>query len=252
MPQILRGLLVIGCVGCGSTRQTDTSRAATEMLLVSQAIDRAVGQVDFAPMSGRGVFLDTEFLDKATVDRGYLVSSVRERLTIAGCLLKDDAKNAEFVVELRAGGIGTDRSSFLIGTPAITVPAVVPGLPTSIPEVALYKRNDQKGVAKIGLFAYQKSTGKAVWQSEIVEEASRLKDRYVFGSGPYSTGTIRKRAELAGEELPELPKLPLIGADAPAVSNVAPAHFSIPAPEPRPNLAAAAVIGAVIAATPDR
>jgi hypothetical protein len=203
----------VGVVGCGATRQTDTTRAATEMLLVSQAIDRAVDRVDMSTLAGHAVYLDVEYLDRATVDRGYLVSSVRQKLLAAGAMLKDDSKQAEYVVELRAGGVGTDRNTFLIGTPALSVPAVVPGLPTSIPEIALYKRNDQLGVAKIGVFAYHKATGRAVWASEIVEEASRLKDRWLMGSGPYSTGTIRKRPQLAGEELPELPKIPVITAE---------------------------------------
>lgn len=225
--------VILIAFGCGTTRQTDTTRAATEMLLVSGAIDRAVSTLDFSVMKGRAVFLDTEFLDKATVDRGYLVSSVREKLLANGVLLKDESKQAEFVVEVRAGGVGTDRSSLLVGTPAITMPALLPGVPTSIPEIAIYKRNDQKGVAKIGVFAYHKATGLAVWQSEIVEEASNLKDRWLLGSGPYTTGSIRKRASLAGDPLPNMPKIPYITSEHPPASDmgVAPATLTIPAPD---------------------
>jgi len=156
------------------------------------------------------VFPESVKKNKSTVDRGYLISSVRHQLVSSGALLKEDEKTAEFMVELRAGGIGTDRATFLIGTPAITMPAILPGVPSSIPEIALYKRNDQKGVAKIGVFAYQRATGRAVWQTDIVQEASTLKDRWIFGSGPYSSGSIRKKTEFAGEELPAMPKIPLI------------------------------------------
>ena len=36
------GLLLAMLVGCGTTKMTDSPRAATEMLLTSQAIDYAV------------------------------------------------------------------------------------------------------------------------------------------------------------------------------------------------------------------
>ena len=42
MKATLRIALVCGVAGCGTTRVTDTSRTASEMLLVSQAVDEAV------------------------------------------------------------------------------------------------------------------------------------------------------------------------------------------------------------------
>ncbi len=188
--------------GCGTTRTTDTTRAATEMLLISQAVDRAVGQLDFSPLKGKAVFLDVAMIDKEVVDKGYLISSVRQQLLAHGALVMEEKNLAVYVVEVRTGGIGTDRHSLLFGSPALSVPALVPGVPTNIPEIALYKRTDQKGVAKIAAFAYNRVTGRAVWQSGLVEDISRQKDRWVLGSGPYSSGSIRRRTELAGEELP--------------------------------------------------
>lgn len=92
----------------------------------------------------------------------------------------------------------------LIGSPQLTLPAVIPGQPTNIPEVALIKRTEQKGVAKIGVFAYNRVTGRAIWQSGLQEGASTLKDRWVFGAGPFSYGTIKRNTEWAGEPLPKL------------------------------------------------
>lgn len=201
--------------GCGTTRSTDTARAATEMLLVSQAVDKAVTQLDFTPLAGKAVYVDCENIDKTTVDRGYLISSIRQQLLAHGALLRDDPKSAVYVVEVRTGGLGTDRHSMLVGTPQLSLPALLPGMPTNIPEVALYKKTDQRGIAKVGVFAYNRVTGRAVWQSGLVENESRLKDRWFLGTGPYTDGTIRERTEFAGEQLPTLPRLPLIGtADA--------------------------------------
>ncbi len=203
----IRLLLLAFCtapaLGCGTTRMTDSLRCATEMLLVSQAVDQAVLQFDFSIMKGKPVFLDTQYLD-GTVDRGYVISSLRQQLLNQGAHLQEDRKSATIIVEARSGGVGTDRHSLLVGTPQMSLPAVLPGQPTQIPEVALIKKTDQRGVAKLAVFAYQRETGKAVWESGLVEAKSNLKDTWLLGAGPFSTGTIRKRTELAGEPLPRL------------------------------------------------
>lgn len=191
--------------GCGTTKMTDSPRAATEMLLVSQAIDHAVAKMDFSPLSGQTVFLDTSPLEKDVVDKGYAISLVRQQLLAHGALLQEERTRALYVVELRAGAIGTDRHSVMVGTPAVSLPSIVPGIPTSIPEIALMKKNDQRGVAKLGVFAYNRVTGRAIWQSGNVEGDSQSKDLWVFGTGPFSSGSIRNRTELAGEPLPAIP-----------------------------------------------
>lgn len=200
---LLLAFYAASSMGCGTTRMTDTQRCATEMLLVSQAVDQAVLQFDFSNLKGKPVFLDTQYLD-GTVDRGYVISSLRQHLLNQGAYLQEDRKIAAIVVEARSGGVGTDRHSLLVGTPQMSLPAVLPGQPTQIPEVALLKKTDQRGVAKLAVFAYQRETGKAVWESGLVEAKSNLKDTWLFGAGPFSTGTIRKRTELAGEPLPRL------------------------------------------------
>jgi hypothetical protein len=192
-------------VGCGTTRMTDTPRAATEMLLVSQAADKAVAQIDFSPLAGKTVFLDASSIPEKELDKGYVVSLVRQQLLATGALVYDDKSRAEFIVDVRSGGLGTDRQSLLLGTPAVQLPSVVPGMPTNVPEIALMKKNDQRGVAKIGVYAYNRITGRALWQSGTVEAESRAKDTWVFGAGPFSRGSIRKQTELAGEPLPTFP-----------------------------------------------
>src|ERR687883_40332 len=86
--------------GCGTTRMTDTQRTATEQLLISNAVDQAVSQIDFRCLAGKPVFLDPQYLD-GTVDRGYLVSSLRQQLLASGCLLQDERAKATYVVEAR-------------------------------------------------------------------------------------------------------------------------------------------------------
>jgi hypothetical protein len=184
---------------------TDTPRSATEMLLVSQAADKAVAQIDFTPLAGKTVFLEAGGINEKELDKGYVVSLVRQQLVAGGALLQDEKPRAEIIVDLRSGGLGTDRQSVLVGTPAVQLPSVVPGMPTNVPEIALFKKNDQRGVAKLAVFAYNRISGRALWQSGTVEAESRAKDMWLLGTGPYSHGSIRKQAELAGEPIPPLP-----------------------------------------------
>lgn len=253
--RLVAALGVATLAGCGTTRMTDTGRAASEMLLISQAVDQAVAKVDFSPLEGQTVFLDASAVDKDVVDRGYLVSVVRQQLLAHGALLQEDRPKAAYVVEVRSGGIGTDRHSLLVGTPSVSLPAIVPGVPgANIPEIALVKKSDQRGVAKLGVFAYNRQTGRALWQSGTVEAVSRAQDTWVFGAGPYSRGTIRKHAELAGEPLPTFPLTlfkqpekddgPRAG---PTDEHFFPASAALPGPPPVPfgllGAAGAAAVG---------
>lgn len=204
-------VLIAAGAGCGTTRVTDTQRAASEMLLVSQAIDNAVGKLDMSALKGKTVFLDTQYLD-GTVDKGYLISALRQHLLAHEALIQEERAKATYVVEARSGAIGTDKHSLLVGTPQMSLPTTLPGVPTAVPEIALVKNTNQRGVAKLAVFAYNRQTGRALWQSGLVDASSTLKDRWIFGAGPYSTGSIRRRGEFAGEELPRVP-LPFVGKD---------------------------------------
>src|SRR5215204_4892390 len=86
--------LVCLLTGCGTTKMTDSPRAASEMLLVSQAVDYAVAKLDFTPLAGQTVFLDTAALEKDVVDKGYLVSTVRQQLLAHGALLQEEKARA--------------------------------------------------------------------------------------------------------------------------------------------------------------
>jgi hypothetical protein len=190
--------------GCGTTRSTDTPRSATEQLLVSKAVDETVGEMDFRCLAGKTVFFDAQYLDTTVVDRNYLISSLRQHLLASGALLQEDRTKATYVVEARSGGIGTDRNSVLIGVPQMAVPVIVPGQPSQIPEIPIAKWTDQKGVAKIAVFAYNRQTGRPVLQSGILQASSNAEDTWVLGLGPFQYGNVRRSTEFAGKAL-EIP-----------------------------------------------
>jgi hypothetical protein len=150
-------------------------------------------------MANKTVFLDPQYLD-GVVDKGYVIASVRQHLGAAGALLQEDRKNATYVVEVRAGAVGTDRNELLVGVPQVNLPAVIPGVPSgALPEIPFAKRISRSGVAKIALFVFNRNTGRPVWQSGVVMRSSSAKDTTVFGAGPYATGTLYEGTHAGGE-----------------------------------------------------
>lgn len=185
-------------IGCGVTRTSDSKRTATEQLMVSSAIERAVAQIDCRPLAGRRVFLDASFMDDVG-DGKYVVSTVRHQLLASGCLLADKRETADVIVEARAGAVGTDRSDLVVGMPGTVIS--IKGNEITMPDVSIAKRSEQRGVAKISLHAYERESGQPVWQSGMESMASHVRDRWLFGAGPFQDDDIHDSPEFAGRPL---------------------------------------------------
>lgn len=190
-------VLAASAVGCGTTRWSDTARTATEQLLLSTAVDRAIDNMDFRSLADKYVYLDPQFLD--CVDNKYVVSTLRQHMLSEGCILMSDAASADYVVEVRSGAIGTDHHDVLVGIPAISVPgSSMAGMPSAIPEIPFAKTTSQRGIAKLACFAYNRETGQAVWQSGVFPIISTAKDSWFLGTGPFQRGTIYDSTHFAG------------------------------------------------------
>jgi len=152
--------------GCTSVHLTEPPQSATEQLLITRAVDDAVAKMDVSFVSGARIFVDTRFVDQQR-DRNvlfarYMMSAVRDRLLRAGGLISDNRANADTIVEVRSGGQSVDHNSLFIGIPSISVPLtlLLPSFnPVTIPDLSLFKRDRQTGVAKLAVTAYRQSTG---------------------------------------------------------------------------------------------
>lgn len=204
------GLLIMAvacCVGCGTTR----SRTATEQLLMSDAVDRSVAQIDFSPLGGKTVFFDTRYITaikgQGFVNADYIISSLRQQMLAAGCLLQDKIEDAEYVIEGRCGALGTDGHEITYGMPASSglsnAASVVPGVPAVplIPEISIARREDNRAAAKIGVFAYHRELRTPVWQAGVTVTTSNAKDVWLFGAGPFQTGSIYDGTQFAGSRI---------------------------------------------------
>ncbi|MGE3819250.1 MAG: DUF6655 family protein [Isosphaeraceae bacterium] len=187
--------------GCGTVKTSGTARTATEQLLLTNAWDTALNKVDFRALTGVPVHLDTT--NVTAVDQGWVVSSLKQAMLEQGVMLRQKPEQAQWIVEARVGAYGTDAYNWLLGVPQVTVPPTLSGVPTgTIPEIPLIKKSDQQGVAKLALFAYDRSGGQLVWRSGTMVAVATAKDVHVFGVGPIQSGTIRDGTEFVGVRLP--------------------------------------------------
>jgi hypothetical protein len=210
---ILISTLILVAAGCGTTQ----IRSGTEQLLLSDAVDRSVDRLDLSALDGESVFLDPTYIrpDKSPrsggadnyVNSNYIISALRQKLTMSGCLLKSSASEADYVIEARVGALGTDAMEVTYGIPAsnalsaaASLLSAVPAAPT-IPEISVGKRNAAMSTSKVVLFAYHRETGQPVWQSGAAIARSDAKDSWLLGAGPFQKGSIYRGTQFAGSRL---------------------------------------------------
>ncbi len=186
MKRYVRWLLVGGCIpflGCASMKESDTARTGLEQLLISNAVDQSLAKVDFRPVSGAKVFLKTDLLD--CVDKNYVMLSMRSKLLANHCTLVDKAEDAEIVMEVASGGVGTDRTEMVVGTPEIPL-----GLMGSVPKVNFYERKKAMGTAKLAIIATDAKSKQPVINSGFALARSDHQHWSVMGSGPVLSGSV--------------------------------------------------------------
>jgi hypothetical protein len=230
VPAALRLLLLLPLctAGCGTVKTTGTTRSGTEQLLLTNAWDTALQKVDFRPLTGVPVYLDTTNIN-ASLDQGWIISSLRQAMLQQGVLLRAKPEQAQWIVEARVGAYGTDEHNLLIGIPQTTIPATITGAPQgTIPEIPLAKRSEQQAIAKMALFAYDRSSGQIVWNSGTMLETANAKDVYVAGLGPIQSGSIRGGTEFVGMKLPLTSEAAANDPNSPQAARTT-VPFSIPA-----------------------
>ena len=188
MTRLKLSLVLFGCivfVGCSTTRTTDTARTGMEQLLISNAVDQTIAKTALPDVAGQKVFLEEKYLD--SIDKGYIVGSMRNKLLNAGALLVDKKEDSDITLEVCSGGVGTDNVESFIGVPGLTVP----GLPVELPEVRLYEKKSQFGTAKLNVVAYDTPTGQTVYTGSGTLARADDSNWTVLGLGPFQNGSVR-------------------------------------------------------------
>jgi hypothetical protein len=177
LPIILPCLVLFAVTGCTTIRSSDPQRTATEELLISTAADRAAQNLALNIPKGNRIFVDAT--DFEGTDSKYAIGSIRDHLLQQGLLMSNDKNNCDTIVEIRSGALSVDERSTLVGVPQLSVPVPLTGTVT-MPEIALYKREVQQGVAKFAATSYDAKKGTFISSSTPKATDSYRKQTTVF------------------------------------------------------------------------
>lgn len=191
--------------GCSAMKRSDTARTGREQLLISNAVDQSLSKCDFASFRGTRVYLEEKYMD--SVDKAYVIGSVRHRLMLNGASLAAKPEEADVVMELRSGGIGTDNADSYVGIPAIVLPGML-----TLPEVRFWEKSRQSAMAKIGMVAYDAHNHELLGAGGVTASMSDDTNMFFMGLGPYQYGTARMEIDRttprrAGQPYQELPSI---------------------------------------------
>ena len=149
--------LVCLTTGCSTWRTTEPARAGIEQLLISKAADQAAQQLTIDLKPGTKVFVNADTFDG--YDQKYALGAIRTRVLQSGASLVNDKGQADVIMDARAGALSIDHNDLLVGIPSMQLPIPLAGS-FKTPELALFKRGLDRGVAKFALTAYDSKTGK--------------------------------------------------------------------------------------------
>jgi len=145
---ILAVLILIHLAGCATRAVSTTPRTAIEQMLLSTAVDTALEKFELPQVEGRKVYVDLTNLTGD--DAEYMKVAVRARFAELGATLTATPDQAEFIAEIASGCLGTEYKSFIIGIPSFPVP----GSPTPMPELSLFRKVEQTGIMKFLIFVH--------------------------------------------------------------------------------------------------
>jgi hypothetical protein len=189
------------CAGCGTIK----GRTATDQLLVSDAVDQSIAQIDFGQLSGSRVYLDSQYLKSVRsvgfVNSEYILSSLRERMIRSHCKLQDKAQDADYIVEIRVGALGTDSHEVNYGIPGSqavnqTASMLTSSPVPSLPEISLARKDERRAAAKLAIFAYHRESREPVWETGSIQATSLAKSTWILGAGPFQHGNIYESTDL--------------------------------------------------------
>jgi hypothetical protein len=180
--------------GCTKTKTSSPQRTATEQILLSTAVDRAVRELNVSLPPGTRVFLDANRFE--AYDRGYAISAIRDRFLASGAHMAESREKADVIAELRAGALSTNESESIVGIPSYSVPIPLAG-DLELPELALLKQTTSRGLAKFGFTAHWTENGALAARTDPVIGVSGFDDWKLLGIGWHEGDIIPSKVPTA-------------------------------------------------------
>lgn len=157
-------LLAALCVSCSIDTAIRSPRSATQQLLQTVAIDRALERLEWPELVGKQVFVDTG-APGDMIDTQYLSVALETLAASEGFQLAASPDEADLELTLLAGAISLDVTGRLFG-----IRGTGGGLiPFTIPELAIYRRVNTRGMARLRLSLIDPDTRGILFQSGPVE-----------------------------------------------------------------------------------
>jgi hypothetical protein len=160
----------LGLTACSVTARIDRShRSAIEQLLLARSLERSVAQLDVARFSGKTVALEVYGL---TGDARFAERLIGARMQEEGLKLASDGKTADLTIKVFLTAFGIDTGENLIGLPAFPAPVIN----LSVPEIALFKSERNRGHTQLRLYAFDETSQKLVEKTPLVDGRSKFDD----------------------------------------------------------------------------
>ena len=191
LPILLATLLLLGAIGCASTSRVSSPRTAWEQILSTEAIDRAMAQLEWPELPGRTVFVSLGApYEGATApsDREYLQRNIQVALADRGALIVTEFDQAELTLTVLVGAVGLDIGERFFGFKGTAGGFI----PITIPELALFKRTRREGFAKTEIALVDHKNGAVIHRSGPVQgSAFRTTRTYLLVFRTLETDTGR-------------------------------------------------------------
>lgn len=192
----LTAIFAVLFTGCTEPGITNTGRNAVQELLLANAVERGLDQMDFRPLAGKKVTLDYVYL-APQIYKEYFQACAETCLYTSGAAIVAKADEADYIVRLYVGTLATEHTTWNIGTPELPVPIPDTSLNIAIPQLSLVKRITRNGVARFSALVLDAKTKKPFLVYREVNAMSQYNNWIVFFFIPFhscdmTTGTPGK------------------------------------------------------------
>jgi hypothetical protein len=148
-------------VACATTARITVPRTATEQIISTEAIDRALAQIQWPEVTGQKLVVQVGGPEES-LDRDYLLRSVEVLIAQRGGIVVDDEEDASYELNVLVGAVGIDFDGRFVGVRGVGSSWLIP---FTIPELALYKTVRLDGFAKIDIALLDHRNGGLVQRS---------------------------------------------------------------------------------------
>ena len=177
---------------CGVTRDASKSpRAATEQLLLSQAVERSLEDVSVPMLKDAAVVMEVAGL---TPDQFYVRDAVAGHLArTQGARIVDMRDQAKYVVHVMVQALGTELDQSFFGMPQVQGGLI----PIALPELPLYKFIREIGYVRYALNIYEAATGKLALATPWYTKTAAWRQYTIFIFLTFRTSTLTDPPELS-------------------------------------------------------